>query len=306
MPILPKGAARVTTAEGGSPRGWTFISTGLTCWRSWALRYLFGLMPTTGVDALELGSAYHALMEGQSEEVVAEHFPDYIAMAKELAATRRDPRVAPLPAEAKHIEETFPLFDGLMTSKPDRIELDGRIRDYKTSFSFSQYDDQLWNTDGGIIGECMVSNATTGIVDIVRKEPERRKKKEEGEDAKPPDPRDRVKTVMVKLTPEKASALAANVYDFWEQLEARVQRFLKREPIPGQHPLDGSFTPSLRGCVTKYGPCRYYARCWEASTPQWFNYKLVPPPRKWTVGKPMTKKLVQDIDRKVAELKKFI
>jgi len=269
MPILPNGTTKTfKPPTGGSPRGWSFISTSIECWRKWAYRYVFNLFPVKVHDALNLGSAYHALMEGKTLEEVAKLFPDHVTDAKTLQDRRM--KGPPLPANSEAvIEQEFELFDGLMTSKPDRIEKsNGKtiVRDFKTASSLSENDEMAWNVDGGILGECLAAETDTALVDIVLKYQ--------------PKTGSGVKVVIVKLTDEKRDILHATVRDFWEQAEQRTKLLARMKGKTVD--LDHAFPRQLKSCVGKYGPCPYYARCWSKGSMESMQYKLVEDaPRKW-------------------------
>lgn len=283
MPIRPNGtpSGTVRESQGGSPRGWTFIGTA-SCWRRFFLKYVFGLYPVDTAEALQLGAAFHLFMEGKSKAEVAQAFPEHVVEAERLATVRKT-RGPPLP-KATAIEEEFPILDGMMTSKPDRIEqVDGRVvvRDFKTSAFFSENDDAMWGVDMGILGECIAADTDTAYVDITTKR------------ANVSGPA--VKVVKVTLTPSKRAAMQAHVEDFWAQLEKRATALAKKKPSAAA--LDDVAPKNLSACVGKYGPCPYYARCWgkapesmlykltEKAPARWADYAEGPQPRTWTAGK---------------------
>lgn len=255
-PAAPK-TRRVaeTLVEGGSPRGWTFISTAFACWRKWMYRYLIGLVwagPTKGPNPRRLGSAYHALLEGQSPDAVMKRYPDLVEQALKLYHDRMT-NGPPIP-EAEVVEEVVEIFDGLMTSKPDRVEVvNGKkvVRDYKTAFQFSDYDHLTWAVDGGILGEMEAVGASTAEVDIQRKYEGDSKSKN-------------TRIVVVKMTAEKREALLQMVREFWVELGRRLELAVEVGA--------GAFPPNLTGCVGKYGPCDYYVRCW-GGPPESLLYK---------------------------------
>ncbi len=222
-------------------------------------RYLVGLLPTVSRDYFDIGSAYHALMEGQPGEKVAAEYPQYIEVARELEATRRK---GPPLGKAHAVETVRTLFGGLMTVKPDREE-NGVMRDYKSAATFREKDEDQWNVDPAIIGEMMGAKVERGIVDIVSKRIESKS--------------NRVKLVQVKLTAEKASALEQMVKDLWEQLALRLKAMAKGAK------LEETFPPNLYVCATDYG-CDYYERCW-GKPPESLLYAVAPqPPRRWVHG----------------------
>ena len=281
MPILPNGVKNFTPQpEGGSPRGNTFISAFLGCWRAGGLRYIAGLIPVTPSEALMTGIAYHALLEGDSEEEVRAAHPEYAVEAIKMFKERL--KGPPLPSdESVIIEKEFSIFGGLMTSKPDRIEGKGenrRVRDFKTSAMFREDDELAWNIDPGILGECIAGKTTKAIVDIQKKyAPEKNK------DGTPYDGKT-TKIVTVHLTPEKHEALEVMVRGFWDELERRV-----KATAEGGDPKF-TFPKSLKGCVTRYGLCPYYARCWQKGKSDFFLYKLTEqPPDRWALYPPKVK-----------------
>jgi hypothetical protein len=288
MPIVPNGSVRAVSV-GGSPRGWTFISNA-KCWRRWAWRYLIGFLPANVKVYFDLGSAYHALMEGQSQGTVQAAYGHVFEEAQELAYTRQD---GPPLGHATAVEQEYAIFGGKMTSKPDREETESkdgkgpatRMRDFKSAMRFSDYDEEAWNVDGGIVGELIAAGVEKGIVDIVLKYVAAK----------------RVKLVPVTLTKAKADALEALVDDFWETLERRVRK------AAGGSAKDAprAFPPNLSECVGKYGPCDYYARCW-GKPPESNLYSLSPaPPRRWVTGRngelKLPGKLTPDLIEKAAK-----
>lgn len=209
-----------------------------------------------------LGAAFHLFMEGKGRNEVAAEFPGQVEEAERLANLRRT-RGPPLPKQAI-VEQEFTIFDGKMTSKPDRIEtVQGKpiVRDFKTAAFFSERDNESWNVDVGILGECIAAETDTALVDITVKR--------ENPAGQP------VKVVKVTLTPAKAVAVKQLVDDFWQQLEARLTELAKRwRP-------DESVPRNPAACVGKYGSCPYYARCW-GQMPQPLLYQLTPtPPDRW-------------------------
>jgi hypothetical protein len=263
MPIAPKGEKPTTSAPtGGSPRGWSFIGSA-KCWRRWALKHLVGVRPATTKDYFALGSAYHALMEGQTDATVRAAYPDQYEQAKELHQTRM--KKGPPLGKALAVEAEHAIFGGLMTSKPDREE-QGLIRDYKTAMMFSDNDDAAWNVDPGILGECVAANVERASVDIISKRVDASK---------------RVKLVEVTLTETKRHALEVLVNDFWEQVEYRVKKAAGKDPKLAAN----AFPMNLGDCVGKYGQCEFYARC-HGRPPESLLYKVAEePPRTWLTGR---------------------
>jgi hypothetical protein len=270
MPISPPGK-KTTTFIGGSPRGWTFIKTA-QCWYRWFLRYFLGLVEVYTPEYFDVGSAFHALMEGRSKESVALEYPDVMKEAERLHELRLT-KGPPLPP-ATAIEKEHALFGGYMTSKPDREEA-GSSRDFKTSSHFSKYDEQFWNTDGGIIGETVATQQNI-IVDIVSKSTS-------GDDKKAPEKP--VKVVTVAYSKVKEEALRSHVEDFWWQLTERVKRL-----VDGVEPKS-AFPKNVSQCIGDYGPCPYYAHCWGVP-PESLLYKyLDPAPHRWLKSGPLPKGL---------------
>ncbi len=265
MKIVPKGETAHSGTVGGSPRGWSFLSSA-ACPHRWALRYLVGLFPVTTKNYFNEGSAYHGLHEGQSEAEIEERYgKEALNVGKRLKLLRDKgaPLPTPLEVEVEHV-----LFKGLMTSKPDRVE-DGepkRIRDFKTAFQFSEHDDAMWNVDPGIVGEMVAGGTDIGVVDIVSKR--------EGKDGQPV--KEPLKLVHVRLTPAKLKALESMVKDIWTELTGRL-----RDAAEGK-PLEKAFPRRMNHCVGKYGACEYYNRCW-GKAPESLLYKFgAKAPRRWT------------------------
>lgn len=303
MPILPNGSTTTFKAPtGGSPRGWSFISTGLDCWRRWFLQYVFGLYPMKPPDALELGAAFHLFMEGKSEAEVRAAFPSHVIEAKRLAEVRQT-KGPPLP-KAVSVEKEVVIFDGYMTSKPDRIEVrNGKrvVRDFKSSAFFSEKDDEAWNVDGGILGECIAGETDEAIVDITTK-------RERAADSKSTGPE--VKVVKVTLTPTKETALKQVVRDFWASAQERVRQLAAGVTSAPLEWLDQAAPKNIRACVGKYGLCPYYARCWgrppesmlyrlsEKPPDRWVDMKEGPQPRTWRQGRKSALDMVREALRK--------
>lgn len=284
MPIVSNEAKNFKPATGGSPRGWTFIGTGLDCWRKFAFRYIAGLFPLKTAEPLIMGIIYHALQEGKSEQEAKAIDPDLYTEASKMFKDRME-KGPPLPKnDAVVVEKEFSIFGGLMTSKPDRIEGKGknkRVRDFKTSMYFSENDELSWAVDGGILGECIAGDTTIALVDIQKKfAPEKKK------DGKPYDGK-LTKIVTVELTDEKKQTLERMVQSFWFELEDRVKQLAL--PLNTVVDADRFFPRSLKGCVSKYGLCPYYARCWQKGTAESFMFKHFGPPRNWANYKPKVK-----------------
>lgn len=284
-PAAPKTKKRSTSKEGGTPRGWTFISTAYLCWRRWFYSYVLRLYPVEPAEELSLGSAYHALLEGDSPEQVLQRYPKQVEQALSMFKARME-RGGPIP-EAETVEEQVAIFDGKMTSKPDRVEVIAgkkQIRDYKSALFFSEHDEAKWNVDGGIIGEMVAAGTDVGIVDIQRK---RTDPKDQGNDTR---------IVKVELTPAKRQALEAMVRHFWAALESRIEALNDAETS-----VAAAFQRNLTGCVGKYGPCPYYARCW-GTPPASLLYKSVPGLAPWAADLPdKAKKLLSAIAKRGAD-----
>lgn len=275
MDILPKGADPEPQSIGGSPRGASFLKS-TACWYAWALRYLVGYLPLARADYFDLGTAYHALMEGRSAEEVRQEYPDHLEEAFKLYKQRvGGPPIGPALAKEKEVV----LFGGLLTSKPDRVEKgsDGRpfARDYKTAAHFSKHDEASWGVDLGILGE-VASTAEMpngervfphyGIVDIISKSA-----------SKPPF----VKLVRVELSFSKYAALESTVRGIWGEIQHRVIG-LARAVKSDVHAPSKLFPRDLTKCMGEYAPCPYYAHCW-GKLPDSVMYKFAKnPPRRWT------------------------
>ena len=236
MAKATKRAAAPKTRANFQPRGsiigWTLISTALYCWWRFALRYIIGIVPNTGIAALDFGSVFHAALEGKSKNEVREwgvEYAQHIELAFRLAKTRIEK--GPPMGNATAIEKTVPILNGSMTSKPDRVERD-IMRDFKSAAFFSKHDQEHWDVNPGILGELIATQKQRAIVDVTRK----------------PDG----KTILyeVALTPAKERALKALVDDFWMQLGMR-QTF-----------GPSAFPRNMNNCTTRYGLCPYYDRCW--------------------------------------------
>jgi hypothetical protein len=252
-PEAPKSKREAeNTTEGGSPKGWTFISTSYQCWRKWLYQYVLNFWPSGGtrdfIDPRRLGSAYHGLLEGKSKEDLLKRYPAEMETALALYHERIT-KGPPLPT-ADVVEEMSEIFGGKMTSKPDRIETVAGvkvIRDYKTAAKFSDYDHISWMLDGGIIGEMVAAGTTRAIVDIQRKWVS--KEDSDGKNA----PKN-TKLVEVHLTERTRAALEQMVEEFWDEVDRRLALTKKNGA--------DAFPRRLTGCVGKYGPCQYVARCW--------------------------------------------
>ncbi len=262
----------VPTLTGGSPRGWSFIGAASECWTRWAYRYVYGLYPMETPEYFDLGSAYHALQEGKTLEEVTALYPRQVEEAVELIEKRK--KGPPLPRTVQSIEKEVAIFGGLMTSKPDRVERSGSrtiVRDFKSAGFFSKNDDAAWNTDGGILGECIAGRTDTALVDIV---------------SKSATTAPFVKIVTVKLNSQKQKVLERTVKDFWFTAEEKVTELESRASATRDDVLE-TFGQNLKGCVGKYSVCPYYSRCWDRSSMAGMMFRqATKPPRNWADYKP--------------------
>ncbi|MDE2022387.1 MAG: hypothetical protein KGI71_05765, partial [Patescibacteria group bacterium] len=305
---LPEGAAAEPSdgsMAGGTPRGWTLISSE-ECARRLFLRYVIGLYKAEPQDHFSVGSSYHAFMEGKSAAEVEKVFGKKHATEGARLANIRRTQGAPL-AQATAVEKQSTILGGLMTSKPDREELvNGKrvVRDFKTAMMLSSRvdgvdkDERYWNVNGGIIGECLAADTDTALVDIVRKTP--------GSPS--------TKLVVVKVDRRKAEALKAHAAEFWRQLEERLGELAGKDRViakwvlkqmdekalrEARELLNATFPPSLTACVGKY-ECDYYDRCF-GSPPASLMFKLgATVPRKWVPE--WMAKLVEKFDEKALSL----
>lgn len=248
----------------GTPRGSTFWSTTQTCWRLFLLKHILALFPVKVPEYLNLGTLYHALLDGWAEETLATFGPEFVPLVP-LAVKLYKERLSgpPLP-EATASEKLRTLPFG-MTARADREELGlGRkkvIRDFKSTIFFSEHDDKAWRVNPGIIGEAMGAGAEKAIVDVICKR--------EGESF------GRVQQFEVDVGPREREALEQMVNDARLEIHARVDEacgaldghpkpeLMKEEARLELHKrLRASFPKRLTACVGKYGPCHYYERCW--------------------------------------------
>lgn len=235
----------------GTPIGWTFWNTALTCWRMWFLKYVEGLYPLATPKELTLGAAYHAFLEGHDAATIAGwsvEFASVVSEAQRLFISRMAPGAPPLPKDVISFETTMMIPGIPMSSKPDRVErVSGKagVREFKTASTFRETDAQSWAVSGEVIGEMMASGTNSAVVDIISK-------------------RDgRVRQIEVRLTLEKRSALTGLIMDLREQVLLRMKAWGK-----GAAPedLDRVFPKNLSSCGYQYGrPCAYYERCWSKS-----------------------------------------
>ena len=243
--------ARPPFNPGGTPVGWSFWNTTLTCWRMWFLKYVEGLYPLETAKELLLGSAYHGFLEGYTAAEIAAKGPEYAAVVSEaqrLYIARMAPTAPPLPKDVVSVEK-MEMVPGIpMSSKPDRIEKaqsGNQVREFKTANTFRETDAQSWAVSGEVIGEMMASGTESAVVDIISK-------------------RDgRVRQIEVRLTPEKKSALIGLVMDLREQVALRMKAWGKGL---ASEDLDRVFPRNLSNCGYQYGRvCPYYERCWSKS-----------------------------------------
>jgi hypothetical protein len=272
----------------GTPRGWSFWETAASCWRRWFYRYVLTLMPFVEPEYFAVGSIYHALHEGIDEATIAgwgEQWARLLPEGKRLYEARL--KGPPLP-KATAVEQTLDVPGLPMTSKPDREEMTfggrPRPRDFKTSGWFGEHDDKFWAVNGQIIGQMLATHSQKASLDLVHKR--------SGE----------TKLLEVELTEAKSDALIAMITDLNLQLESRMVGLAQSAKAKGldlqpKRLVDIHFPPKLSSCVTKYGPCPYYARCWAApADPAKYMYKESNS-RPWLEHE--TKTFRADVDRVV-------
>lgn len=237
-----------------------------------ALKYLLGLTPFEPKIYFDLGTAYHEFMEGKPESSISMRFGHVVDDAKTYFERRK--AGPPLP-DAVEVERTRIIFDGLMTSKPDRVErIDGKLipRDFKTAAKFSDSDKDFWNVDLGIIGEAIAVGAPFANVDIVRKYGD-----------KPP----HVKLVKVTLTDMKFSWATHKVTAAWGRW-AEALKAIGAKKAPAD--VHEHFPRDFSQCFGKYGACEFYTHCW-GKLPESAMYKVRGPSRRWLEGDDSTGKL---------------
>lgn len=252
LTALPAAAAaateprRGTTTEPptGSPLGWTFWSY-TTCWFRWAQRYILGLHGPKK-SHFALGSVYHALLEGVPEETIISwgvEFESQLSDAKRLYRARLD-RGPPM-GEPLYLERTLGVPNIPMTSKPDREEKTVGVREFKTSGWHGRYDAEGWAIHGGMLGELIASGRDKGVVDVIDKS------------------NGSTTIYPVEVTPRKKLALESLIRSLARELRARLTLVVTRGAPPRPlSQLHEAFPRDLRHCVTRFGPCEYYARCW--------------------------------------------
>lgn len=260
-PVAQKSPSKPAFNPGGTPIGWSFWTTWDLCKRMGFLKYVEGLHPLVTPEELNLGSAYHGLLEGHSSAVVAAHSPEFakvIDTALKLHLSRKSAGAPPMPTNVESVEKTLNVPGIPMTSKPDRIEVtsDGkrRVREFKTAKRFYDTDDAKWNVSGEVIGEMMASGCDTATVDIIQKS-----------DGK-------VRQIEVELTEGKKSALTGLVESLRDDLVGRIKAWNRLQDGAGitmAANLDRIFPKSLNQCGYQYGSkCPYYERCWSRSGSQ--------------------------------------
>lgn len=253
------------------------------------------MLPFIEPEYFALGSIYHALHEGITEAEIAswgENWQKLLPEGKRLYEARL--RGPPLP-NATAVEQTLEVPGLPMTSKPDREEktFGGRPmpRDFKTSGWFGEHDDKFWAVNGQIIGQMLATASERAQLDLIHKRT--------GE----------TRLLEVQMTPEKKDALVAMIGDLDAQLRLRMADLhenLNAATATGAvRPItlvNHHFPPRLSSCVTKYGPCPYYARCWsKGEAPEKYMYKETGK-RDWlSVG--ATKEFAAQV-KKVAKLAK--
>lgn len=242
-------AQRPPFNPGGTPIGWTFWNTSLTCWRMWFWKYVEGLHPIKLPPHLLLGSAYHGFLEGYTATEIAAKGPEWAAVVSEaqrLYIARMAPSAPPLPKDVVSVEKEVMVPGVPMSSKPDRIEKaqgGDRVREFKTANTFRETDAQSWAVHGEVIGEMMASGNDAAVVDIIEKK------------------HGLVRQIEVRLTPEKKSALTGLIQDLREQVVLRMKAWGK-----GLAPedMDRVFPKNISQCGYQYGSvCPYYERCWS-------------------------------------------
>ena len=251
----PKAAAPKAFNPGGSPVGWSFWTTTMTCWRMWFLKYVEGLSPIETPKELLLGSAYHGLMEGHSSAVITAHDPKYksvIDEAMRLYISRKSPGAPPMPKDIVSAEETLNVPGIPMTSKPDRIERTSsgkvQVREFKTANRFTENDSHKWSVSGEVIGEMMAANVDTAIVDIIEKKG------------------GKVQQLEVKLTDEKRGSLVGLITALKAELTPRMEQYRAAKSVSPSPNLDRVFPKNLNACGYQFGnPCPFFARCWGRS-----------------------------------------
>lgn len=242
------------------------------------------LLPFIEPEYFAIGSIYHALHEGISEADIAswgEQWQKLLPEGKRLYEARL--KGPPLPV-ADAVERTIDVPGIPMTSKPDREEKTfggrPRPRDFKTSGWFGAHDDKFWDVNGQIIGQMLGTNSQSAVLDLVHKRT--------GE----------TKIITVDLTQDKTDALLAMISDLAFNMHSRVEMLAdiifsgSGQDVP-KATIDKAFPPRLSSCVSKYGPCPYYARCWaKAGDPEKYMYKETGK-RPWLDG--MRKDLKDDV-----------
>lgn len=251
----------VSTPPSGSALGWTFWSTAAGCWRAFFFRYILTFIPAATQEHFVLGTVYHALHEGLTEAEICswgDVWEKALPEAKHLYTARLE-KGPPLP-KCDAVERTIDVPGLAMTTKPDREERTfgnkPMPRDFKTSGWYGKWDDHFWHVNGQIIGQMLGTGSETARLDLIHKRT--------GE----------TKIIDVKLTEEKAAALSSMIHDLEQQLRARLGTLQDFGPALNSADVNEAFPPNTTNCVTKYGPCPFYARCWgEKSDPARLMFK---------------------------------
>lgn len=241
---MPTKSSKSST--GGTPIGWSFYSTALECWRRWYLRYFEGWLQIKGNTYQPLGTAYHALQEGRTPKEIIAMGPEYVIalpQAKQLYEARQSgPKLYP----AKAIEKTIIVADGplagIFSSKPDRIELDGKktiVRDFKTAKRLYDNDQDKWDVNGEIIGEMLAAHASEAVVDIVTTG----------------DVHPKVRVIRVGMTPEKKAAFERLILAVFAQVTVNSKAL-----YAGTEP-EVVCPRNLNHCAFPVR-CQYYDWCW--------------------------------------------
>lgn len=204
-----------------------------------------------------LGSTYHALLEGVPETAISKWGPEY---AEALPEARRlhDARLTkgPVMGPALHKERILDVPGAPMTSKPDREEAQVGLREFKTSGFHGKYEKEGWDVHGGTLGELMATGLTHGVVDVVDKN-----------DGK-------TRLYPVELTARKKRSMQGMIRDLRNQLTERLNALVR-----GNAPSE-AFPRNHVNCVTRFGPCDYYGRCWGTRLDQ-LVYKTKPVTPWW-------------------------
>jgi hypothetical protein len=241
----------------GSPLGWSFYSTALTCWQKWWLKYVEGWEPAVTPSYFTLGSTYHALHEGVPEHAIAAWGAEFVTSlpeAKRLFAARMaGPPLPPAVSKELTVQITSGPLAGIFTTRPDRTELDERgalrLRDYKTAGQLRDSDDMKWAVDGQILGELYATKCGSAIVDIISK-------------AKTP----QVRQLEVRATSTKLDEFEALICDLANDISDRTPEWAAGPVSPPRN---------LTACALIL-PCLYYDFCWGSGASRALYVKREP------------------------------